>query len=213
MSTTNNSPQRTFQRPNRQNLLGRHPAPELYLVGAPIPASPRSPSRWMPPSPSLQHGIDFSFAQWSAGQPIRWLHILPITIRLTGGDTNAAQAVAAVVTELACITGIDLRTGPPLLGSLDPRNTTEQEIYASRSPTVRPAVPAEDQAVAVLRHEMDHALGLGHASRRIQVMHHALTNDAPNMAGETAMAGRLSAWPARGLAVQPSPTRQGQDYA
>lgn len=218
MSTTNGGPRRASRRSNRRSLLGRYPEPELDLVGAPFSASPRSPSRWMPASPPLQYGIDYSFAQWLAGQPVRWRHSFPIIVRPTGGDSNAARAVAAVTTELACITGIDLRAGAPLPGPLDPRSIPDQEIHVAfagdlngvGTPVLglRPeqagtggartssdprryvsgfavinyaacgADPASDQAVAVLRHEMGHALGMGHASRRSQIMHHAFTSDA-----------------------------------
>jgi hypothetical protein len=196
----------------RRSLLGIYPSPAPHLVGAPQPPTPGYPSRWQPPPPPLQYGIDYSFLRHHGTWPLRWRPDLPITVRVTGPHRpEQATATAAVVAELADLTGLDLRAGEPRPRGSALRAVPPQEIhvgYLAALPTVAAFRPCADRAgsggavappgarhytrgialvaagvtrstppgeAAVLRHELAHALGLGHAARPGLLMYHRIS--------------------------------------
>jgi hypothetical protein len=210
------------KRPTVPRLLGRYPVPELHLVGAGVPPGPRAPSRWRPGPAPLQHGVDYTFARRHGLKPVRWQPGTAIAVRLAGAAAwptapESADAVDAVVAELRELTGLDLRTGPPLEPPIDLRLVPEQQIHVAYLPSAEAqqvrrlggdrtpgggAVPGQDGAwyrrgwaivdtelaadpdsprgeptalsaagLAILRHQLGHALGLGHAGRRWVLMH------------------------------------------
>jgi hypothetical protein len=196
----------------RRSLLGIYPVPAPHLVGAPLPPTPGYPSRWQPPPPPLQYGIDYTFLRHYGGRPLRWRSDLPITVRIAGphGPEQAAT-VAAVVAELAGLTGLSLVAGESWPHPHALRAVSAQEIRVGFLPTLptarsfRPctgrvglggAVRAPDMshytsgfalvatgttspeppsADAVLRHQLAHALGLGHAARPDLLMYHRIS--------------------------------------
>jgi len=208
------------QRP--PGLLGTYPVPELHLVGAPIPANPRSPIQWQPTPPPLQYGIDYTFMYRAGLEPVRWPHSSPVTVRITGLNTpDRHAALAGAVAELRELTRLNLVTGESAPASLKPSAVPDGEIHvlyltgsnlaglpglrgghaglggASRCPAgccyisgfaiINAHLAGPDattaHALAILRHELAHALGLGHAARRGLLMHHQI-------AGSTTRYGR-----------------------
>ncbi len=222
------------QRADGPRLLGRYPVPTLHLVGTAPPPDPRSPSRWRPGLPPLQHGVDYTFARRHGLAPVRWFPGTVITVRLTSeadsmtGVRESEDAVDTVVAELRELTGLELRGGPPLTRPIDIRRVPEQEIHVAYLPSAEAwkvrrlagdqipsggAVPAQDGAwyrrgwaivdtglaiepasppdepsasspaalsatgLAVLRHQLGHALGLGHPASRRALMHQRIPVD------------------------------------
>lgn len=119
-----------------RSLLGTYPVPMLHLVGAPVPASHRSPSQWVPTAAVPQYGIDYTFANGRRGQPVTWCSERLITVRIAGGHAPAvAPAVTQVVAELTVLTGLRLHVGDPWPRPLDPRHVPRQEIHVTFWPT------------------------------------------------------------------------------
>ncbi len=189
-------------------LLGWYQRPALHLVGGPLPASPRPPSRWEPVPPPLQHGIDYAFARHHGTRPVTWPAEASITVRLAGlAGSGAQDALSAVVGELRELTGLELADGEPVPAGLNIAAVPAAEIHVGYLPgaTVRlmpgwcsgetgqggalmrgghgyaagyAAVSADRlepgaeacRGLAALRHVLAHALGLGHAGRRSELM-------------------------------------------
>jgi hypothetical protein len=206
---------RPTQRPTATRLLGKYPVPALHLVGTDPPPDLRTPTRWHPAQPPLQHGVDYTFARWYGLTPVRWQLGTVITVRMTCGASSLpsvkgpADAVNAVVAELRQLTGLDLRAGPALERPIDIRRIPEHEIHVAYLPSAeaqqvcqlagdrRPsgdAVSIQDrpwyqygwaivdtdlaiESFAVLRHQLGHALGLGHAASRQVLMHQRIPAD------------------------------------
>lgn len=140
------------RRAGGRRLIGSYPVASLHLVGADLPPDPRAPSRWRPGPPPLQHGVDYTFARWHGLVPVRWQPGFVISVRLAS-DTDsmpaareakddsgsaareAADAVDAVVAELCELTGLELRSGPPLARPIDIRGIPEQEIHVAYLPS------------------------------------------------------------------------------
>lgn len=203
-------------------LLGTYPAPELHLVGAPIPDNPRSPIRWRPTPAPLQYGIDYTFTHRAGREPVRWHYSSAITVRIVGGSTQDRHAALAfVVAESRALTRLNLVTGEPASAGLVLSAVPDGEIHvgyltgskvaglpgqpgdqaglggASRCAAGRCYVSGfaiinvglagpdatTEHALAILRHELGHALGLGHAARPSLLMHR-------QMAASTTQYGR-----------------------
>jgi Matrixin len=197
----------------RQSLLGTYPVPAPHLVGAPLPPTPGCPSRWEPPLPPLQYGIDYTFLRHDDNQPLRWRPDLPITVRIAGPhEPEQAAMVDAVVAELAGLTGLSLAVAESWPHPLALRAVSAQEIrvgflanlpparsfrpcagrvglggavggpglshYTSGFALVATGItgPHRPSVVAVLRHELAHALGLGHAARPGLLMYHRISD-------------------------------------
>jgi hypothetical protein len=199
-------------RAGRRSLLGTYPVPVPQMVGAPLPPTSGYPSRWQPSLPPLQYGIDYTFLRHHGSRPLRWRPGLPVTVRITGRHRPEQDAtVAAVVAELADLTGMSLSIGESCAQALDLRAVPAQEIHVGFLPAL-PAAPAfrpcagkagfggavtargmshyssglaivatgvtstqSPGEVAVLRHELAHALGLGHAARPNLLMYHRIS--------------------------------------
>ncbi len=126
------------RRPGGQRLIGRYPVASLHLVGADLPPDTRAPSHWRPGPAPLQHGVDYTFARWHGLVPVRWWPESVICVRLASeADSMAAakESVDAVVAELRELTGLELRSGPPLGRPIDIRRIPEQEIHVSYLPS------------------------------------------------------------------------------
>jgi hypothetical protein len=199
----------------RRSLLGTYPIPSPHLVGTPVPRSPGHPSQWRAPLPPLQYGIDYTFLRLNGRQPILWQPDWPITVRFCEPHgPEQATSLAAVVAQLAQLTGLSLVTGAPWSRLINTKAVPAQEIHVGfartlpTAPFVRPcagrvgvggaiaaqngtrftsgfAVIADSDAgsssmwdVAVLRHELAHALGLGHAARPNLLMYHRISKTA-----------------------------------
>jgi hypothetical protein len=210
----------TRRRRGGQRLIGSYPVASLHLVGADLPPDPRAPSQWRPGPAPLQHGVDYTFARWHGLVPVRWPPGSTICVRLASeaglriAARESVDAVDAVVTELRELTGLELRSGPPLGRPIDLHRITEQEIHVAYLPSTWArrtrqlagdlpaggAAPAGDGAwyrrgwaivdtdlaaepalsttgLAVLRHQLGHALGLGHAARSRVLMHQRIPVD------------------------------------
>ncbi|HLK72987.1 MAG TPA: hypothetical protein VKU77_04990 [Streptosporangiaceae bacterium] len=196
----------------RRSLLGIYPVPAPHLVGAPAPPTAAYPSRWQPPPPPLQYGIDYTFLRHHGDRPLRWHPDLPITVRIAGPhEPEQATTVAAVVAELAKLTGLKLVTGESWPPPDALRAVSAQEIrvgflatlpaarsfrpctgktglggavadpgmrhYASGFALVATGITSQysPSEVAVLRHELAHALGLGHAAHPDLLMYHRIS--------------------------------------
>jgi hypothetical protein len=199
-------------REERRSLLGTYPTPAPHLVGAPLPPTPGRPSRWRPPPPPLQYGIDYTFLRHHGAGPVRWQPDQPVTVRLCGPhEPEQVTALAAVVNELAGLTGLGLAAGEPWPRHSRPQAVPEQEIHVDFLPALSAVPhfwpcagrfglggaltargmsyyvsgfvilaasvidPRSPLAVAALRHELAHALGLGHAARPDLLMYHRLS--------------------------------------
>ena len=126
------------RRPGGLRLIGRYPVTSLHLVGADLPPDPRAPSHWRPGPAPLQHGVDYTFARWHGLVPVRWQPGSVICVRLASeadSRTAARESVDAVVSELRELTGLELRTGPPLGRRIDIRRIPEQEIHVAYLPS------------------------------------------------------------------------------
>jgi hypothetical protein len=169
--------------------LGRYPDVALRAAGTPALPAPLPPTRWPAGPPPLAHGVDFTFARCRGRHPVRWRPGLPITVRpAESAGWPPPAGLEEVVAELSLLTGLELRTAaahPPAARAAD---------VAPGSIVVRPAAAGEDccelsaahgdayldrglcvldpdPAAAHLRHQLGHALGLGHALRAGAVMH------------------------------------------
>jgi len=199
-------------RAERRSLLGTYPVPVPHLVGAPLPPTPGYPSRWQPSLPPLQYGIDYTFLRHHGSRPLRWRPDVPITVRITGPHLpEQAAAVAAIIAELADLTGLSLSTGESCSQAPALHAVPAQEIHVgflATLPAARPFRPCAGKAglggavtapgmshytsglavvavcvtsrqspgeVAVLRHELAHALGLGHAARPNLLMYYRIS--------------------------------------
>jgi hypothetical protein len=199
-------------RQERRSLLGTYPAPAAHLVGAPLAPTPRYPSRWRPPLPPLQYGIDYTFLRRHRSRPVRWQPDQPIIVRLCGPHRlEQATALATVVAELTGLTGLSLVAGEPWPRHPRPQTVPAHEIHVGfmltlpAAPSLRPCAgriglggavtalgashyasgfaivatnvidPRSPLEVAVLRHELAHALGLGHAGRPNLLMYHRIS--------------------------------------
>lgn len=134
----------------RQSLLGTYPVTALNMVGAPLPPLPRSPSQWQPPQPAAQYGIDYSFSRRHSGRPVRWRPGLRIIVRIAGPcSREQAGTVAAVVAEVAGLTGLSLSVGEPWPQATAVRAAPEQEIhirFLAALPRACPFAPCAGQA-------------------------------------------------------------------
>jgi hypothetical protein len=183
------------------------------LVGVPRPPTPGYPSRWQPPLPPIQYGIDYTFLRHHDGRPLRWRSDLPIIVRIAGPhQPEQAATAAAVVAELAGLTGLGLTVGESWPHPLALRAVSAQEIRVGFLATLPPARsfrpcagrvglggavgapgmshftsgfalvatgitgPHPPSAIAILRHELAHALGLGHAARPDLLMYHRISD-------------------------------------
>jgi hypothetical protein len=114
----------------RPSLLGSYPVTALNMVGAPLPPMPGSPSQWRPSRPVAQYGIDYTFLRQHRGRPVRWRPGMPITVRIAGPCSRGqAGTVAAVVAEVAGLTGMSLGVGEPRPQAAALRAVPEQEIH------------------------------------------------------------------------------------
>ncbi len=199
-------------REERRSLLGVYPVPAAHLVGAPLPPTPGYPSRWRPPPPPLQYGIDYTFLRHHSGRPVRWRPDRPVIVRLCGPHRpEQATTTATVVAELAGLTGLSLAVGEPWPANPRLQTVPAHEIHVGFLPALpaassfRPCTgriglggavtapgvsyytsgfaiiatsvinPRSPREVAVLRHELAHALGLGHAARPNLLMYHSVS--------------------------------------
>jgi Matrixin len=196
----------------RRSLLGTYPVPAPHLVGTPPQSTPGQPSRWRPPPPPLQYGVDYTFLRRHGSRVVRWEPNQPITVRLCGPhQPEQATTLAAVVAELAGCTGLSLTTGEPRVRYSGPKAVPTQEIHVGfvaalpAAPFFRPCAgqagvggaladrgashytsgfvtvatsaiqPRSSMEIAVLRHELAHAVGLGHAARPGLLMYHRIS--------------------------------------
>jgi len=196
----------------QQSLLGAYPVTALHMVGTPPPPTPGLPSQWQPPLPPAQYGIDYTFLGRHGGRPVLWQRDLSITIRIAGPHLGKqGQTTAAVLAELAGLTGMSLRAGDPWPQTPSLRAVPRQEIHVGFTAALPPATPfgpcagqagfggavafpgsdhyvcglavvatgvarpGSSRELAVLRHELAHTLGLGHAARPSLLMHYRLS--------------------------------------
>ena len=112
------------------SLLGTYPVPKLHLVGAPVPANPRSPIQWQPTPPPLQYGIDYTFMHRAGRQPVRWPPSSAITVRIAGPVTpDRLAALSDVITELRILTQLNLIISESRSSSLVPSQVPAGEIH------------------------------------------------------------------------------------
>jgi hypothetical protein len=196
----------------RRSLLGTYPVPAPHLVGTPPQSTPGQPSRWRPPPPPLQYGVDYTFLRRHGSRVVRWQPDQPITVRLCGPhQPEQATTLEAVVAEIAGCTGLSLTMGEPRQRYSDPKAVPAHEIYVGFLPVLPPAPlfrpcggragvggalgapgmshytsgfvtvsastvsPGSPLEIAVLRHELAHAVGLGHAARPGLLMYHRIS--------------------------------------
>jgi hypothetical protein len=154
----------------------------LVPITASRPAVAVTPPRTTPPAPSRVTGGDAS--DYSL-EGYRWNPCNVITVESSGPD------VAGIVSELASITGLKLQmvSGPaaeitvqwgPVPAGGDIGATVWRAVgswLTSSQIVISPA--AQPYLATVLRHELGHAVGLGHAPRPNEVMYPTVGSSSP----------------------------------
>jgi hypothetical protein len=183
----------------REGLIGQHPG----LAGAPLPAALVPPSRWRQGPPRPVYGIDYTFLRNRGPEPLRWgARTIEVRLAEDPPGTSVAETLRAVVAELRGITGLELDLGDPGVdpdqppaGTIVVRFVSNAWIAMLRDDLRRPLSGAtgepdysrgvvivntdlvnSDSVSRVLRHELAHALGLGHSVRPGSLMSQRLSD-------------------------------------
>ncbi|MDQ1394163.1 MAG: Matrixin [Acidimicrobiaceae bacterium] len=158
-------------------------APRTVATTAPRPATTPAPAPAPAPAKSTPAGSSGSANDFSL-IGYRWNPCQVITVNSTG------PAVAGIVSELASITGLRIQvvSGPaaitviwgPVPADAGIGLTTWRAVGSwLTSAAVVISQQAQPYLATVLRHELGHSLGLGHASRSNEVMYASAGSGSP----------------------------------
>ena len=164
-------------------VAAAHPTAPV-LTPAPSPPPQIAPAGTAPDGSTLVEGVDYAYQKKLNGQPVRWPCTNPITISFNGPTpARAPAALGTTVTTLNQATGLPLTITNDSDADISITYTDEQingdpaiagtaqtwldgPTIISSDITLRADIdPTSGWGIAVLTHEISHALGLDHTAK------------------------------------------------